>query len=206
MQTVTAASNGIAAKSSASISLPGCSNTAIRVPGQCGIPGCAYVLVADGCPDLCSTNYCNCGGIAAPLITTTISGSVTQNCTYSTQPTSNDCSSNSISRTLTTSATSSAVLDFVFSYITVEVAGACPHNHCGCGDGFIAEPFTAVVSGSLTENCAYPTQPASWACPTCLPIYNCNRWCFTNTNLIVPLHHMHWRPRSDHRCCSQMPI
>jgi hypothetical protein len=93
MQPVTAASNSITAKSSASVSLPDCSNTAIQVPGECGIPECAYVLIADGGSDLCSTNYCD------------------------------------------------------------------------CGDGFISQPFTAVVSGSLTENCAYPTTPPRWACP-----------------------------------------
>jgi hypothetical protein len=52
----------------------------------------AYVIASDlGSSTLYSTNYCNCGGIVAPLITQTVSGSLPAGCVYQTQPTANSC-------------------------------------------------------------------------------------------------------------------
>jgi hypothetical protein len=77
--------------SSAPSSLPSidCTNPVNQIPGQCGVAGCAYYLASDG--GICSTDFCDCGGIAAPLLTSTISGSVTTDCRYTTQPTANLC-------------------------------------------------------------------------------------------------------------------
>ncbi|KAL8773088.1 MAG: hypothetical protein Q9194_004424 [Teloschistes cf. exilis] len=58
-----------------------------NVPGQNGIPGCAYVIYPDG-QDCINANYCNCGGTPAPLLTSTVGGKVTTNCNYKTVPTS----------------------------------------------------------------------------------------------------------------------
>lgn len=67
------------------------SSTAM-VPGQGGQPGCAYVIAGDlGSSALCSEDYCNCGGVAGPLITQTVSGSLSTGCAYHTQPTANSC-------------------------------------------------------------------------------------------------------------------
>jgi len=66
--------------------------SALVVPGDNGIPGCAYVLAADlGSDAMCSSDYCYCGGMAAPLLTSTLSGTVTTNCDYKTQPATNSC-------------------------------------------------------------------------------------------------------------------
>jgi chitinase len=62
------------------------------VPGENGIPGCAYVLAGDlGAGAMCSSDYCYCGGIAAPLLTSILSGTATTNCDYQTQPAMNSC-------------------------------------------------------------------------------------------------------------------
>ncbi|KAF2104453.1 hypothetical protein NA57DRAFT_51277 [Rhizodiscina lignyota] len=62
------------------------------VSGQDRLPTCAHVVVDDGEKDkLCLTDYCNCSGVVAPLLTTTISGTASQNCDYITQPTRNTC-------------------------------------------------------------------------------------------------------------------
>ena len=61
-----------------------------KVPGQRGVPGCAYVLSEDLGPQaLCSKDYCNCGGTVAPLLT--VSG--TLGCAYPTQPAKAQCPS-----------------------------------------------------------------------------------------------------------------
>jgi hypothetical protein len=62
------------------------------VPGRCGVPGCAYVLASNLGPGaMCSENYCNCGGVVAPLLTTVISDSTSLGCAYTTQPASASC-------------------------------------------------------------------------------------------------------------------
>jgi hypothetical protein len=63
-----------------------------KIPGQNGGPGCAYVIANDLQNNaLCASDYCNCGGTAAPLLTSTLSGSTTMNCAYSTQPATATC-------------------------------------------------------------------------------------------------------------------
>ncbi|RDL36285.1 uncharacterized protein BP5553_06897 [Venustampulla echinocandica] len=71
---------------------PQSSTNPLVVPGKNGISGCAYVL-ADrlGAGAMCSLDYCYCGGIAAPLLTSTLSGALTTNCNYQTQPATNSC-------------------------------------------------------------------------------------------------------------------
>jgi hypothetical protein len=55
-------------------------------------PGCAYVIAKDLQSNaLCAADYCNCGGTVAPLLTSTVSGSTTLNCAYSTQPATATC-------------------------------------------------------------------------------------------------------------------
>ncbi|KAI0546445.1 hypothetical protein F4679DRAFT_587457 [Xylaria curta] len=62
------------------------------IPGRCGVPGCAYVLASNLGPGaLCSADYCNCGGVVAPLLTTVVSDSTSLNCNYTTQPGSASC-------------------------------------------------------------------------------------------------------------------
>ncbi|MCJ1373897.1 hypothetical protein MMC20_005127 [Loxospora ochrophaea] len=62
------------------------------IPGCYGQPGCAYVIASDLGPGAaCSADYCDCDGTAAPLLPTTISGSATVACGYTTQPQSNQC-------------------------------------------------------------------------------------------------------------------
>ncbi|KAI0452149.1 hypothetical protein F5B21DRAFT_527276 [Xylaria acuta] len=62
------------------------------IPGRCGVPGCAYVLASNLGPGaLCSEDYCNCGGVVAPLLTTVISASTSLGCAYTTQPASASC-------------------------------------------------------------------------------------------------------------------
>lgn len=57
-------------------------------PGVGGVPGCAlYIASAQGLPPG-SNNYCDCGGVTAPVLLTTTAGTVSSNCDYSTQPTS----------------------------------------------------------------------------------------------------------------------
>jgi hypothetical protein len=66
--------------------------TALIVPGKNGVPGCAYVLASDlGAGALCSSDYCNCGGTIALLLTSSVSGTLSINCNYQTQPTANSC-------------------------------------------------------------------------------------------------------------------
>ncbi|PVH75948.1 glycoside hydrolase family 18 protein [Cadophora sp. DSE1049] len=66
-------------------------NTVV-VPGQDGVPGCAYVLASDlEGSALCSSDYCNCGGTAVPLLTSTVSSMMVPNCDYKIQPTAHSC-------------------------------------------------------------------------------------------------------------------
>ena len=62
------------------------------IPGCWGQPGCAYVIATDLGPGAaCTFDYCNCGGINVPLLPSTISGSATVACDYTTQPTADNC-------------------------------------------------------------------------------------------------------------------
>jgi hypothetical protein len=66
----------------------------IIVPGKNGIPACAYVIAANIGPEaLCTEDYCNCDGTAAPLLTSqvSVSGIWTTNCAYTTQPATDAC-------------------------------------------------------------------------------------------------------------------
>lgn len=57
-----------------------------NIPGLGGVPACNYELAADQGLPSGSFNFCNCGGVTASLLTTTISGSTSLNCHYSTVP------------------------------------------------------------------------------------------------------------------------
>lgn len=63
------------------------------IPGCWGEPGCAYVIAADLGPGAaCSFDYCNCNGVAVPLLPTIISSRATVGCgAYSTVPTAKSC-------------------------------------------------------------------------------------------------------------------
>ncbi|KAG9228388.1 glycoside hydrolase superfamily [Amylocarpus encephaloides] len=62
------------------------------VPGKNGVPGCAYITASNMGPGaMCQLNYCNCGGTAAPLLTSTVSDIATTNCNYQTQPATRSC-------------------------------------------------------------------------------------------------------------------
>ncbi|CAO2649271.1 Nn.00g066560.m01.CDS01 [Neocucurbitaria sp. VM-36] len=64
------------------------------IPGCWGTPGCAYVIAKNLGPGaMCEFNYCNCGGVAAPLLPTVIAGTSTVGCNYPTQPASSNCPS-----------------------------------------------------------------------------------------------------------------
>ena len=59
-------------------------------PGCLGQPGCVYVVASDMGPAAnCSFDYCNCGGISAPLLLSI--SEATWGCNYTTQPTADDC-------------------------------------------------------------------------------------------------------------------
>ena len=82
---VTTLSSSVTLSQSSSTDSP-CPNS-IQVPGQCGVPGCAYIIASDlGGGGMCPADYCNCGGTPAPLLTGTVSGSATVHCGYTTQP------------------------------------------------------------------------------------------------------------------------
>jgi hypothetical protein len=58
------------------------------------MPACAYVAAADIGPEaLCTEDYCDCDGTAAPLLTSqvSVSGMWTTNCAYITQPATDVC-------------------------------------------------------------------------------------------------------------------
>jgi hypothetical protein len=65
------------------------------VPGEDGVPGCAYIVAADigPSPTGCSVDYCDCGGIAAPLLSSPLSvgGTWTTDCSYTIQPATSSC-------------------------------------------------------------------------------------------------------------------
>lgn len=66
--------------------------TTLIVPGKNGVAGCAYVVASElGAGAMCSSDYCNCGGTVAPLLTSSVSGTLTTNCNYGTQPAVNSC-------------------------------------------------------------------------------------------------------------------
>ena len=57
------------------------------VPGENGVPACAYIVASDmdPCPT-CSIDYCDCGGTVAPLLSSTSGSTQIFNCDYKTQP------------------------------------------------------------------------------------------------------------------------
>lgn len=57
------------------------------MPGENGVPGCAYVLFGNGQACL-NADYCNCGGVPAPLLTSTEGSETQTHCNYETVPTS----------------------------------------------------------------------------------------------------------------------
>lgn len=57
-------------------------------PGVGGVPGCAFEIASEQGLPPGSHNFCNCGGVTAPVLVTTVAGSASSNCDYSTQPTS----------------------------------------------------------------------------------------------------------------------
>jgi hypothetical protein len=64
------------------------------IPGKNSIPVCAYIIATDIGPEaLCTEDYCNCDGTAAPLLTSkvSVSGIWTNNCAYTTQPATDAC-------------------------------------------------------------------------------------------------------------------
>lgn len=68
------------------LSLPHLARTdcAPGTPGCSGQPGCVYVVASDlGLAAACSFDYCDCGGISAPLLPS--------GCDYATQPTVDAC-------------------------------------------------------------------------------------------------------------------
>lgn len=57
------------------------------------VSSCTHITVPSSISySPCGADYCNCDGIAAPILTTTISGTVTTNCAYTTQPITDSCS------------------------------------------------------------------------------------------------------------------
>ncbi|KUJ21671.1 uncharacterized protein LY89DRAFT_729181 [Mollisia scopiformis] len=86
-------------------------NSATPVPGQCGNEGCVYVIATEVQNALCTTDYCYCGGNFGPLLTTSMSGSVSSGCDYTTVPTCINCASASCTSTMIqpTTTTTSAI-------------------------------------------------------------------------------------------------
>jgi len=75
----------------------------LTVPGVNSMPGCAYVLAGDlGTGAICSSDYCYCGGIVAPLLSSISSGTVVTNCDYQIRPAVNSCPQSLASSTTTT--------------------------------------------------------------------------------------------------------
>lgn len=61
-----------------------------NIPGENGIPACAFVSYPD--ETACTlANYCNCDGIGVRFLTLTVDGQTVTNCDYTIQPTVNDC-------------------------------------------------------------------------------------------------------------------
>ena len=63
------------------------------IPGCWGEPGCAYLIAADLGPGAaCKYDYCDCGGIAVPLLPTTVQNKPTIGCgAYTTVTTTKIC-------------------------------------------------------------------------------------------------------------------
>lgn len=57
-----------------------------NIPGEGGVPGCNLELAADQGLPSGSSNFCNCGGITASVLVTTVSGTASSNCDYPTVP------------------------------------------------------------------------------------------------------------------------
>lgn len=70
--------------------------SAAGIPGCWGEPECAYVI-APGNGQVCDYDYCNCGGVAAPLLPTTIDNTTTVGCDYTTVPAEEECPTGPIS-------------------------------------------------------------------------------------------------------------
>ena len=56
-------------------------------PGTGGVPGCALEIASEQGLPPGSHNFCDCGGVTAPVLVTTTAGTASSNCDYSTQPT-----------------------------------------------------------------------------------------------------------------------
>ncbi|KAE8451335.1 hypothetical protein EG329_003964 [Mollisiaceae sp. DMI_Dod_QoI] len=124
----------------AAVSSIDCTNTANQVPGQCGVSGCAIMLIDSiGAAEAsCQSDYCYCGGTVAPLLTITVSGTMTTNCRYTTQPSADICPpATSITPTATNSATATTSAQSTATIcITCPSPGAstaeaadCPESH-----------------------------------------------------------------------------
>ncbi|KAF2814456.1 uncharacterized protein BDZ99DRAFT_473515 [Mytilinidion resinicola] len=94
---VKASASSTASQTTTSASLPTSTLTAMitssaAVPGQGGVPACAYMIASDlGGGAMCTADYCNCGGTPAPLLTSTTAGTTVTDCGYSTQPPASQC-------------------------------------------------------------------------------------------------------------------
>ena len=57
-------------------------------PGVGGVPACHLEIASEQGLPPGSHNFCDCGGVTAPVLVTTTAGTASSNCDYSTQPTS----------------------------------------------------------------------------------------------------------------------
>lgn len=89
------AANQLSVSAAASIGksvLRSWTTTTALVPGENGIPACAYVLAANMGPNpVCAQDHCNCGGSIAPLLSSRFNRTWTTNCDYTTQPVTSAC-------------------------------------------------------------------------------------------------------------------
>ncbi len=58
----------------------------MNIPGKGGIPGCNLGLAHDLSLPSGSSDFCNCGGVTASILITSVSGSTSSSCAYSTVP------------------------------------------------------------------------------------------------------------------------
>ena len=58
------------------------------IPGVGGVPACNLEIASEQGLPPGSHNFCDCGGVTAPVLVTTTAGTASSNCDYSTQPTS----------------------------------------------------------------------------------------------------------------------
>lgn len=111
--------------------------TATAVPGQCGVPGCAYVKASDVGPDaLCSADYCNCGGTAAPLLTVSVTGTLATNCDYTLQPTPSSCPDETGAKTTTPPTTTAQRTTTAQPKPTPNTPLTLGSQHCNNADDF----------------------------------------------------------------------